>query len=95
MKFVMVNGRTPRQPSFLCAVPRVNRGELPARNCDAALLLQSRLLRRSQGARPSTPKSCGGVIIAPTLENDSCTLIPFFNRRPKLTPVLASNFDPF
>ena len=25
MKFVMVNGRTPRQPSFLCAVPRVNR----------------------------------------------------------------------
>jgi hypothetical protein len=50
---------------FLCAVPRVNRGELPARNCDAALLLQSRLLRRSQGARPSTPKSCEGVIIGP------------------------------
>ena len=28
MKFVMVNGRTPRQPSFLCAVPRANRGSI-------------------------------------------------------------------
>jgi hypothetical protein len=50
----------------LCAVLRVNRGELPTRYRDAALLLQPQVLRRSlQSARPCTPISCDGIMITP------------------------------
>jgi hypothetical protein len=40
MRFVLVNGRTPRSRSFLCLVLRAGRRQLPARAGHALLLLQ-------------------------------------------------------
>jgi hypothetical protein len=50
----------------LCAVLRVNRGELSTRYRGAVRLLQSQMLRRSlQNFRFCTPRSCDGIMISP------------------------------
>jgi hypothetical protein len=63
MKFVVVNGRTPRQQTrcALCCEPI---GKLCARTDNSALLLRSQVLRRSpQDSHPQRSKACEGVMI--------------------------------
>jgi hypothetical protein len=66
MKFVLVNGRTPRTRS-LCALCCEPIGERYLRDIVTRLpYCKSQVLRRSlQSARPCTPIPCDGVLITP------------------------------
>jgi len=70
MKFVVVNGRTPRTRSF-CTLCCESIGRATYEIYGAARLLQSQVLRRSlQSSCPRTPISCDGIMITPpTLRN--------------------------